>query len=132
MNVIEKLEAEHAARFAGAKTPSSSPATRSSSTSRSPRRAHPRSGLRGHLHRRSGAARRELHCPQISYGAGVDRVFPIYSPMIDSVKVLRRGKLPRETLLSQDRRGKSAPSPSARQDPKGTRAGTRRRNRPLA
>ena len=46
---------------------------------------------------------------KISYGEGVERVFPVYSPMIDSVKVLRRGKVRRAKLYYlRDRRGKSA------------------------
>src|SRR5579885_861065 len=46
---------------------------------------------------------------KISYGEGVERVFPIYSPMIDSVKVVRRGKVRRAKLYYlRDRRGKSA------------------------
>src|SRR5579871_5947056 len=35
---------------------------------------------------------------KISYGEGVERVFPVYSPTIDSVKVLRRGKVRRAKL----------------------------------
>ena len=46
---------------------------------------------------------------KISYGEGVERVFPIYSPSIDSIKVLRRGKVRRAKLYYlRDRRGKSA------------------------
>ena len=46
---------------------------------------------------------------KISYGEGVERVFPVYSPMIESVKVIRRGKVRRAKLYYlRDRRGKSA------------------------
>jgi large subunit ribosomal protein L19 len=46
---------------------------------------------------------------KISYGEGVERVFPLYSPMIDSIKVLRRGKVRRAKLYYlRSRRGKSA------------------------
>ena len=46
---------------------------------------------------------------KISYGEGVERVFPLYSPMVDSIKVVRRGKVRRAKLYYlRDRRGKSA------------------------
>src|ERR671927_744690 len=46
---------------------------------------------------------------KISYGEGVERVFPLYSPMIDSIKVVRRGAVRRAKLFYlRDRRGKSA------------------------
>ncbi len=46
---------------------------------------------------------------KISYGEGVERVFPLHAPLIDSIKVVRRGKVRRAKLYYlRDRRGKSA------------------------
>lgn len=46
---------------------------------------------------------------KISYGEGVERVFPIYSPLVDSVEVIRRGKVRRAKLYYlRGRRGKAA------------------------
>ena len=46
---------------------------------------------------------------KISYGEGVERVFPLLSPMINSIKVVRRGKVRRAKLYYlRGRRGKSA------------------------
>ena len=46
---------------------------------------------------------------KISYGEGVERVFPIFSPLVDSVDVVRRGKVRRAKLYYlRGRRGKSA------------------------
>ena len=46
---------------------------------------------------------------KISYGEGVERVFPIYSPLVDSVAVVRKGKVRRAKLYYlRGRRGKSA------------------------
>ncbi len=46
---------------------------------------------------------------KISYGEGVERVFPVYSPYISEIEVLRRGKVRRAKLYYlRGRRGKSA------------------------
>ena len=46
---------------------------------------------------------------KISYGEGVERVFPLYSPLVESVDVVRRGKVRRAKLYYlRGRRGKSA------------------------
>lgn len=46
---------------------------------------------------------------KISYGEGVERVFPIYSPNIESIEVKRQGKVRRAKLYYlRERRGKSA------------------------
>jgi large subunit ribosomal protein L19 len=48
--------------------------------------------------RSGGGLNESFTVRKISYGEGVERVFPLYSPMIDSVKVLRRGKVRRAKL----------------------------------
>ena len=46
---------------------------------------------------------------KISFGEGVERVFPLYSTNIDSIDVVRRGKVRRAKLYYlRSRRGKSA------------------------
>ncbi|MFL5234999.1 MAG: 50S ribosomal protein L19, partial [Microvirga sp.] len=59
--------------------------------------------------RSGGGINESFTVRKISYGEGVERVFPLYSPMVDSIKVVRRGKVRRAKLYYlRDRRGKSA------------------------
>lgn len=46
---------------------------------------------------------------KLSYGEGVERVFPYYTPNVDSIKIVKRGKVRRAKLYYlRDRLGKSA------------------------
>ena len=46
---------------------------------------------------------------KVSHGEGVERVFPLYSPMLESIKLIRRGKVKRSKLYYlRQRSGKSA------------------------
>jgi large subunit ribosomal protein L19 len=59
--------------------------------------------------RNGGGLQESFTVRKISYGEGVERVFPVHSPVIDSIKVVRRGKVRRAKLYYlRDRRGKSA------------------------
>lgn len=59
---------------------------------------------------RSGAGLKEsFTVRKISYGEGVERVFPLYSPLVEAIEVKRRGRVRRAKLYYlRDRRGKSA------------------------
>src|SRR5271167_3464858 len=111
MNIIQTIEAEHAAKLPGAKIPAFQPGdtvvvnVKVSEGERTRVQAY-----EGVCIARSGGGLQEsFTVRKISYGEGVERVFPIYSPMIDSIKVLRRGKVRRAKLYYlRDRRGKSA------------------------
>ncbi len=59
--------------------------------------------------RNGGGLNESFTVRKISYGEGVERVFPIHSPLIDSIKLVRRGKVRRAKLYYlRDRRGKAA------------------------
>ncbi len=59
--------------------------------------------------RRNSGLNSSFTVRKISYGEGVERVFPLYSPRIDSIELIRRGNVRRAKLYYlRDRRGKSA------------------------
>jgi large subunit ribosomal protein L19 len=59
--------------------------------------------------RSGGGLNESFTVRKISYGEGVERVFPVYSPYIAEIEVLRRGKVRRAKLYYlRGRRGKSA------------------------
>jgi len=59
--------------------------------------------------RKGGGLTETFTVRRLSYGVGVERVFPIHSPNVDSIKVVRRGKVRRAKLYYlRDRVGKAA------------------------
>jgi large subunit ribosomal protein L19 len=56
-----------------------------------------------------GSARKTFTVRRISYGVGVERTFPMHSPRVDKIVVIRKGKVRRAKLYYlRDRLGKSA------------------------
>jgi large subunit ribosomal protein L19 len=59
--------------------------------------------------RKEGGVRANFTVRKVSYGIGVEKVFPLYSPMIDKVEVLTKGKIRRAKLYYlRNLRGKAA------------------------
>lgn len=59
--------------------------------------------------RSTAAFRRLLPSARMSHGVGVERVFPLHSPVVESVTVIREGKVRRSKLYYlRDRVGKAA------------------------
>ena len=59
--------------------------------------------------RSGGGLNESFTVRKISYGEGVERIFPIFSPKIAGITVLKKGKVRRAKLYYlRDRRGKSA------------------------
>jgi large subunit ribosomal protein L19 len=112
MNMIETIEAEQAAKLgATAKVPPFQPGDTVIVNVKVTEGERTRvQAYEGVCIARAGRGLQEnFTVRKISYGEGVERVFPIFSPMIDSIKVVRRGKVRRAKLYYlRDRRGKSA------------------------
>ena len=68
--------------------------------------------------RQGGGINESFTVRKISFGEGVERVFPLHSPNIDSIEVKRRGVVRRAKLYYlRDRRGKSARIAERQQTP---------------
>ena len=112
MNVIEQLEHEEAQRLTTARA---IPEFRAGDTLRVNVRI--REGERERVQayegvciaRQGGGVNESFTVRKISFGEGVERLFPLLSPMIESIEVKRRGAVRRAKLFYlRDRRGKSA------------------------
>lgn len=112
MNIIKQLEAEQAAAISEKRTlPEFEPGdtvkvlVRVTEGSRTRVQAY-----EGVCIARSGAGLNEsFTVRKISYGEGVERVFPLYSPLVEGVEVVRRGRVRRAKLYYlRNLRGKSA------------------------
>ena len=110
MNIIEQLEKEHMEEL-GKSVPDFAPGDTVKVN------VKVREGDRERLQafegvciaRAGGGLNENFTVRKISFGEGVERVFPIYSPLVDSIEVVRRGKVRRAKLYYlRDRRGKSA------------------------
>ncbi len=112
MNIIEQLNAEEMERIEGLrKLPEFSPGdtvrVNVKVTEGTRTRTQAYEGVC--IARSGGGINESFTVRKISYGEGVERVFPIYSPMLEGVEVVRRGKVRRAKLYYlRDRRGKSA------------------------
>ncbi len=114
MNIIQQLEAEQVAKIE-AKRGTPLPKFEAGDTLRVNVRVT--EGTRTRLQayegvciaRSGGSINESFTVRKISYGEGVERVFPVYSPLVESVEIVRRGKVRRAKLYYlRDRRGKSA------------------------
>jgi large subunit ribosomal protein L19 len=113
MNIIEQIEQDQVAKLSedGKKVPVFSPGDTL--------RVHVKvvEGTRERIQafegvciaRRNRGLNSSFTVRKISYGEGVERIFPLYSPRIDSITVVRRGDVRRAKLYYlRSRRGKSA------------------------
>ena len=110
MRVIDELEKEEAKRLSR-KVPSFAPGDTVRVNVRIKEGERERvQAFEGVCIGRSGAGLQEsFTVRKISFGEGVERIFPVLSPMIESIEVKRRGAVRRAKLYYlRDRRGKSA------------------------
>ena len=112
MNVIEELEQEEVARLtSGKKIPVFAPGdtVRVNVRIKEGERERIQAFEGVCIARAGGGLQESFTVRKISFGEGVERLFPVMSPMIESIEVKRRGAVRRAKLYYlRDRRGKSA------------------------
>jgi|SRR5690349_14808993 len=112
MNIIQKLEAEQIEKLTAARAvPEFSPGdtlrVNVKVVEGTRERVQAYEGVC--IARRNSGLNSSFTVRKISYGEGVERVFPLYSPRIDSIEVVRKGDVRRAKLYYlRERRGKSA------------------------
>ena len=126
MNIIEQLNAEEMAKVeAQRKLPSFSPGdtirvnVRVTEGNRTRTQAY--EGVC--IARSGGGINESFTVRKISYGEGVERVFPLYSPLIESIDVVRRGRVRRAKLYYLRGRTGKAARIAERRDTRGQAAG---------
>ncbi len=110
MNIIEQLEKEHIAEL-GKTIPDFAPGDTVKVNVKV--KEGERERIQAYegvcIARNGGGLNESFTVRKISFGEGVERVFPVHSPLVDSIEVVRRGKVRRAKLYYlRDRRGKSA------------------------
>lgn len=112
MNMIERIEQEEAARVLGDKV---LPDFAAGDTLRIHVRIKEGERERVQVYegvciaRNGGGLNESYTVRKISFGEGVERVFPTYSPNVEQIEIVRKGKVRRAKLYYlRDRRGKSA------------------------
>ena len=67
--------------------------------------------------RRNGSCRETFTVRRVSYGIGVERTFPLHSPRVDHIEIIRRGKVRRAKLYSlRGLQGRAAKSKDVSRD----------------
>jgi len=100
MNMIEEIEREQVAKFSSKEihefAPGDTVKVNVKVTEGTRERIQAFEGVC--IARSGGGLNENLTVRKISYGEGVERIFPLYSPLVDSIQLVRRGRVRRAKL----------------------------------